>query len=420
MNSYDDDVRKWMRQGPSPEANAYSNPPPAPGTAPPPVGIQQRANASFGNFDTNGRSRLIQNSKLGKAGQVAGVAQAGLGVAEAINNDNLVPGTIAHPVNANAVDNIAQGAAMAVNPGIGAIGNLLTQGRDLAMESIIGRAYRDNTAGPELTKVLNGLTPAEYLAKRNQVAPAPAAAPPVTAPAPAAETPPAATLPVPQDMSAQLPQAPPQRMLAAPAPITDIATNYQNASTPLGQLWGSTIARGGISQMNNMQQRAFGNTLKAEESNREAAQLPGKIAGEGAKTQNLIANTAAQRLDTQVKQKLADLHAQIDAEKDPTKLAALQQKMMTLMGKNPYQDRYHPLDIDTGLKDPIGQPIFKKGIYDAQLQKLIGGDASPAAANTFKTADEALAAVKTGSMTREQFKDAVAKLPATEQAKIKR
>lgn len=417
MNSYDDDVRKWMRQGPSPEANAYSNqeriignPPPAPGTAPPPVGAQQRVNASFGNFDTNGRSRIIQNSKLGKAGQVAGVAQAGLGAAQAINN----------PVSANAVDNIAQGAAMAVNPGIGAIGNLLTQGRDLAMESIIGRAYRDNTAGPELTKALNGLTPAEYLAKRNQPAPAPAAAPPVTAPAPTTETPPAATLPVPQDTSAQLSQAPPQRMLAAPAPITDIATNYQNASTPLGQLWGSTIARGGISQMNNMQQRAFGNTLKAEENNREAAQLPGKIAGETSKTQNLIANTAAQRLDTQVKQKLADLHAQIETEKDPTKLAALQQKMMALMGKNPYQDRYHSLDLDTGLKDPVGQPIYKKGIYDAQTQKLIGGDASPAAANTFKTADEALAAVKTGSMTREQFKDAVAKLPAAEQAKIKR
>jgi len=118
----------------------------------------KRAAQGAGNVAGQAVGKLNAGGVLTGVGRGLGAVQAGMGINEAMNNG----------LTSGAVDNTLLGAATAINPGLGAIGNLARVGRDVALEQGVNRAYRDQTAGPELNKALAGRTPAQYLADRQQ------------------------------------------------------------------------------------------------------------------------------------------------------------------------------------------------------------------------------------------------------------
>ncbi len=127
-----------------------------------------------GNIAGKGINQLNSGGKTTAVGRGLGAVQAGLGVNELLNEG----------ITARGIDNTLLGAATAINPGLGAIGNLARMGRDVALEQGVNLAYKDRTAGPALSDALGGLTPEQYLAKRKAGATNPAT-PPAT---PAATT----------------------------------------------------------------------------------------------------------------------------------------------------------------------------------------------------------------------------------------
>lgn len=90
-----------------------------------------------------------------------GAAQAGVGVYDA-----------AQGRYGDAVDNIAQGAATAVNPMVGAAGNLLTAGRDMALRYAVNKMVpeRSSTFTPQTWAAVDAPKP-----EKNSMPPAPAA-----------------------------------------------------------------------------------------------------------------------------------------------------------------------------------------------------------------------------------------------------
>lgn len=81
---------------------------------------------------------------------------------------------------------------------------------------------------------------------------------------------------------------------------------------------------------------------------------------------------AAQKLDVATRKQIADLDGQIAAEKDPAKLSVLHNKRLALAGKAP-DNKVAVIDVDTGQKDAMGQPIFKKAAVNLATGELMNG-----------------------------------------------
>lgn len=109
---------------------------------------------------------------------------------------------------------------------------------------------------------------------------------------------------------------------------------------------------------------------------------------------------AAKRLGLQEQQQLAGLRAQLEKETDPAKRKALQDKLLTFMGKNPGQDKVAIIDVDTGQKDMMGQPIFKKAAINATTGELLHQGGTQQQGGGYKTKEEAHAAAKQAVATK--------------------
>ncbi len=77
------------------------------------------------------------------------------------------------------------------------------------------------------------------------------------------------------------------------------------------------------------------------------------------KQPGILAAQQGAQMDLASRKELAALDAQIAAETDPKKLQQLHQKRLALAGK-PAETKVAVVDVDTGEKDAMGQPIFKK------------------------------------------------------------
>jgi hypothetical protein len=128
------DVNPNVGKGrPSAEAQAFRA---SQGGATPPGGTPPEAPAAAAEPAKPGGVRgLLSKAGTGlyRLGQGAGLVQAGYGAKNVVDGDY-----------GNAADNIFQGAATAVNPGVGFVGNVLTGLRDAGMKAIIDRTYGTN------------------------------------------------------------------------------------------------------------------------------------------------------------------------------------------------------------------------------------------------------------------------------------
>lgn len=88
---------------------------------------------------------------------------------------------------------------------------------------------------------------------------------------------------------------------------------------------------------------------------------------------------ASKQLSLQQQQQLATLQQQLANETDPAKQKALQNKIAVLSGKRPEAARIAVIDVDTGQKDVMGQPIYKKAAINAETGEMVGGGTQTAA-----------------------------------------
>lgn len=85
------------------------------------------------------------------------------------------------------------------------------------------------------------------------------------------------------------------------------------------------------------------------------------------------------------------LRQQILKEPDQAKRKSLYDTYMALSGKAPQQDKVAIIDVDTGQKDLMGQPIYKKAAVNTVTGDVLG---SPAPDRPKLTADQATAQAK--------------------------
>lgn len=125
------------------------------------AGVKEAAQAS----NTLTETGAAKPGKLNALAQVAGAAQAATGAYD-LGKNAVTPGSGGS--SAAGVDNLFQGAASAINPVVGMIGNLATRGRDIALDKLI------NTDNPISRRLVGepGVRPGPALAN---AAPAPSA-----------------------------------------------------------------------------------------------------------------------------------------------------------------------------------------------------------------------------------------------------
>jgi hypothetical protein len=132
-------------------------------------------------------------------------------------------------------------------------------------------------------------------------------------------------------------------------------------------------------------------------SGRDKAAVQQRIAGMQQGATNATATQAAQ-LDLAAKEQMASLQQQILSEKDPSKRKTLYDTFLALSGKNPGQDKVVLVDADTGQKDMMGQPIFKKIALNPTTGEFIQPPAAQSAKPSLADATaQAKAAVDAGA-----------------------
>jgi hypothetical protein len=102
-----------------------------------------------------------------------------------------------------------------------------------------------------------------------------------------------------------------------------------------------------------------------------------QIAGQGATNAGLEADLRKQKLVDE--KQIAEIRTLLQNETDPAKIKVLQNKLLAMMGKQPQNNRVAVIDVDTGQKDAMNQPIFRKAAIDIETGQLLGGNQGQAA-----------------------------------------
>lgn len=120
---------------------------------------------------------------------------------------------------------------------------------------------------------------------------------------------------------------------------------------------------------------------------------------------NRTADAAGRALSVQQQKELMNLQAQLGKVTDPKQAKMLQDKILALQGKRPSDGKVVLIDVDTGQKDMMGNPIFKKQALDTETNTIMAGQGQgPIASGLARTPGaSAIAALKANPSLAAQF-----------------
>jgi hypothetical protein len=131
-----------------------------------------------------------------------------------------------------------------------------------------------------------------------------------------------------------------------------------------------------------------------EQSPQQAAALVSQNRANG---QAAALDTATKQQALQNSQLMAALQKSIVTETDPKKREQAIESLQAITGKYERPQpaaKLVPIDVDTGKKDVMGQPIYKKGVINPETGEVVGGSkqAKPTRQSLKSEADAAIAA----------------------------
>ena len=132
---------------------------------------------------------------------------------------------------------------------------------------------------------------------------------------------------------------------------------------------------------------------KSQDALSQAERARGASALTGAEAE--LAKTKAQLGQQEVGQakEISALRAALQAETDPAKIKVLQNKLLTMMGKQP-ANKVALIDVDSGTTDVTGQPRYIKQAIDIETGQPIGGQAAGGKARAPAALEDWLKAAK--------------------------
>jgi hypothetical protein len=170
-----------------------------------------------------------------------------------------------------------------------------------------------------------------------------------------------------------------------------------------GRARGQPAAGNGQEGIQAMLQQVLAAQKGGQPQQSAMAQALAQAAGQQASDTNIEGQKISQqgaKITQQGQLQMQQLQQQILAEKDPAKLAALQEKYQTITGK---YEKAAPAakavieDYDTGQKDMMGQPIFKKRAINPETGEPISKPAATAKPTKAQLDAEAKAAIAAGA-----------------------
>lgn len=84
------------------------------------------------------------------------------------------------------------------------------------------------------------------------------------------------------------------------------------------------------------------------------------------------ADTEGKKLDAAAKKQLLELQQQLLGAKTPEERKSIEEKILAIHGRAAPQDKVAVIDVDTGQKDMMGQPIFKKAAINTVTGQFLG------------------------------------------------
>ncbi|MGL4233695.1 MAG: hypothetical protein ACRCWJ_20175 [Casimicrobium sp.] len=111
-------------------------------------------------------------------------------------------------------------------------------------------------------------------------------------------------------------------------------------------------------------------------------------------------DTATKEQTLQSGQQMNALRAALAREKDPATRAQLTETIQVLTGKYekpPAAPKLMPIDVDTGQKDVMGQPIYKKGLANPETGEIVSGAKQQPKTSRAALEQEAQAAIAAGA-----------------------